>query len=153
VEQQKTLREQSLRRVIQIRKLKMKKLITLTLMAAMVEFLFVNISMAAEPNAPRFDPNMFRGRIVVAKDANGVITSVKLENRRRGTFNIVLDEKGKELGEKMADKFVEITGKETTKGDEKWLTVEKYSEIERPQGQHGQGEPNRPHRPGGPREE
>jgi hypothetical protein len=150
----------------------MKKLIALTLMAAMVEFLFVNIAMAKpnaprfepnapriepnapkiEPNAPRFDPNMFRGIIVVAKDANGVITSVKLESRRCGTFNIVLDEKGKELGEKMADKFVEVTGTETTKGNEKWLTVEKYSEIQRPQGRHP-GEPNRPHRPGGPRQE
>jgi hypothetical protein len=134
----------------------MKKLIMLTLVAAMVEFLFVDTSRAAEPNAPKFpkfDPNtMFRGRIVVAKDANGVITSVKLENRRRGTFNIVLDEKGKELGEKMADKFVEITGKETTKDNEKWLTVEKYSEIQPPpMGRHGPGEPNRPDRPRGPR--
>ena len=133
----------------------MKKLIMLTFVAAMAGFLFVGISSAAEPNAPKFDPNtMFRGRIVVTKDANGVITAVKLENRRRGTFNIVLDEKGKELGEKMADKFVEITGKETTKDNEKWLTVEKYSEMQRPpMGQHGPGEPNRPGRPHGPREE
>jgi hypothetical protein len=148
----------------------MKKLIMLTLVTAMVEFLFVGISIAAEPNAPklpksraaepnapklpRFDPNTFRGIIVVAKDANGVIKSVKLENRRLGTFNIVLDEKGKELGEKMADKFVVITGKETTKGNEKWLTVEKYSEMQRPpMGQHGQGEPNRPGKPRGPRED
>lgn len=127
----------------------------LTLVAAMVEFLFVGISRAAEPNAPKFDPNtMFRGRIVVVKDANGVITAVKLENRRRGTFNIVLDEKGKELAEKMADKFVEITGTEITKDNEKWLTVEKYSEMQNPpMGRHGQGEPNRPGRPRGQRED
>jgi hypothetical protein len=132
----------------------MKKLIMLTLVAAMVEFLFVGISRAEEPNAPKFDPNTFRGKIVVVKDANGVITAVTLENRRRGTFNIVLDEKGKELGEKMADKFVEITGKETTKDNEKWLTVEKYSEKGKPpMGRHGPGEPNRPDRPRGPRED
>jgi hypothetical protein len=132
----------------------MKKLIMLTLMVAMVEFLFVGISRAEEPNAPKFDPNMFRGKIVVVKDANGVITAVKLENKRRGTFNIVLDEKGKELGEKMADKFVEITGKETTKDNEKWLTVEKYSEMQKPpMGRHGRGEPNRPGRPRGQRED
>lgn len=133
----------------------MKKLITLILMAATVEFLFVGVSNAQEPNAPkhepnapRFDPNMFRGRVVVVKDANGIITAVKLENRRRGTFNIVLDEKGKELGEKMVDKFVEITGTETTKDNEKWLTVEKYTEMQRP-GPRGPGDPNR-HGPGGP---
>ncbi len=132
----------------------MKKMIMLTLMAAMVEFLFVGISRAEEPNAPKFDPNMFRGRIVVVKDANGVITAVKLENRRRGTFNIVLDEKGKELGEKMVDKFVEITGTETIKDNEKWLTVENYSEMQRPMGgRRDPGEPNRPGRSGGPREE
>lgn len=135
----------------------MKKMIMLTLVAAMVEFSFVGISRAAEPNAPKLpklDPNMFRGKIVVVKDANGVITAVKLESRRRGTFNIVLDAKGKELGEKMADKLVEITGKETTKNNEKWLTVEKYIEMQRPQmGQHGQGEPNRPGKPRGPRED
>jgi len=133
----------------------MKKLIMLTLAAVMVEFLFVDISKAAEPNAPKFDPNtMFVGRIVVTKDASGVITSVKLESIRRGIFNIILDEKGKELGEKMADKFVEITGKETTKDNEKWLTVEKYSEMKKPpMGQRGQGEPNRPGRPRGSRGE
>ena len=116
----------------------MKKLIVLILTAAIVEFLFVGVSKAQEPNAPkhepnapRFDPNMFRGRVVVVKDANGIITAVKLENRRRGTFNIVLDEKGKELGEKMVDKFVEITGTETTKNNEKWLTVEKYAEVKK----------------------
>ncbi|MGA2914749.1 MAG: hypothetical protein ABSE89_01850 [Sedimentisphaerales bacterium] len=136
----------------------MKKLIVLTIMAAMF---FAGVSKAQEPNAPKqepnapkFNPNMFRGRIVVTKDANGIITSVKLENRRRGTFNIVLDEKGKELAEKMADKFVEITGKETTKDNEKWLTVENYSEMERPpMGRHHPDDPNNPGRRVGPRED
>jgi len=136
----------------------MKKLVMLILMAAMIGFLFVGVSKAREPNspkqepnAPKFNPNMFRGRVVVVKDANGVITAVKLENKKRGTFNIVLDEKGKKLAEKMADKFVEIIGTETTKDNEKWLTVETYSEIQRPR--HRPGDPNRPERPRGPRKE
>jgi len=128
----------------------MKKLIAFTLVVVMVQFLFVGISKAAEPNAPRFDPNTFRGRVVVTKDANGVITSAKLESRRRGTWNIVFDEKGKELAEKMADKFVAVTGTVTTKDNEKWLTVEKYTEFQRPQGPHGPGDPNHPRAPGGP---
>jgi len=128
----------------------MKKLIAFTLVVVMVQFLFVGVSKAAEPNAPKSDPNTFRGIVVVTKDANGVITAVKLENRKHGTRNIVLDEKGKELGEKMADKLVSITGKETTKDGEKWLTVETYTEMRRPQGQRGPQDPNHPRGPGGP---
>lgn len=126
----------------------MKKLVMLVLMASVLGV--VSVSKAADPNMPQrphFDPNSFRGRIAVTKDADGVITSVKLENRKRGTYNIVLDEKGKELGEKMADKFVSITGKETSKDGEKWLTVETYTEMQRPQGRRGPGDPNRPRGP------
>ena len=117
----------------------------------MVEFVCIGVSKAEEPNAPKFNPNVFRGMVVVVKDANGIITAVKLVNRRRGTFSVVLDAKGKELAEKMADKLVEITGKETTKDNEKWLTVETYSEMQRPM--HRPGDPNRPHRPDGPRQD
>ncbi len=128
----------------------MKKLIVFALMAVMVEFLFVGTSMAADPNRPKFDPNTFRGRIVVEKDTNGVITAVKLESRRMGTYNIVFDAKGKELAEKMADKFVAVTGTVTTKDNEKWLTVEKYTEMQRPQNRRGPRDPNRPRGPHGP---
>lgn len=126
----------------------MKKWITVAILVA-VAGLFVSISKAQEPNAPKMNPNVFRGRVVVVKDANNVITSVKLENRRRGNFNIVLDEKGKELGQKMDGKFVEVIAKETIKNDEKWLTVESYKEVERPMPRHRPGEPNAPEGHGG----
>jgi len=131
----------------------MKKLIALVLMVSMVAFVFVDVSRAADPNMPKrpmFDPNAIRGMVVVEKDANGVITAVKVENRRRGTWNVVLDAKGKELGETMANKLVTVIGKETTKDDQKWLTVGKYTEMKRPEGYGGPGDPNRPRRPGGP---
>jgi hypothetical protein len=50
----------------------------------------------------------------------------------RGKFNITLDAMGKELGQKMEDKTVEVTATETTKDNEKWPTVEKYTEVEKP---------------------
>jgi hypothetical protein len=69
---------------------------------------------------------------VVVKNAEGVITEVKLENRRLGIYNVVLDAKGKELGEKMADKHVVVKGTVAEKDGKKWITVESYTEIQRP---------------------
>jgi hypothetical protein len=109
----------------------------------------MSMTLADEPNTPAQKEGMLtiKGMLMVTKDAAGAVTAVKLENRRRGTFNIVLDAKGKELAEKMADKFVEVTGKETTKDNEKWLTVEKYTEAT--MGEHGRHGPNEPAAPGG----
>jgi hypothetical protein len=111
------------------------------------------LRLSVEPNAPAQKEGAIsiRGRLVVTKDANGVITSVKVESRKTGTTNIVLDAKGKELAEKMAGKPVEVTGVESTKGSEKWLTVEKYAEMQRP-GPGGPGGPGGkgPHGPNSP---
>lgn len=129
----------------------MKKLAILVFTAAVLGF--VGISKAADPNMPdrpRFDPNTIRGRVIVEKDADGNITAAKLESRRHGTYNIVLDEKGKELAEKMADKFVAVTGTVQTQDDQQWLTVEKYTEMRIPQ-RRGPDDHNRPRRPRGPR--
>jgi hypothetical protein len=91
------------------------------------------LRLAVEPNAPakKTEAVTVRGRLIVIKDANGVITSVKVESKRPEpkVVNIVLDAKGKELAEKMAGRPVEVTGVESTKGSEKWLTVEKYGEV------------------------
>jgi hypothetical protein len=94
---------------------------------------------------------MFVGRVIVTKDTKGVVTAVQFESRRRGTYNIVLDAKGKELAEKMADKMVVITGTVAAKNNENWLTVEKYNELQRPpHHRHDPGDPNRPHDPNRP---
>ncbi len=111
----------------------MKKMIILFMAAAIVEFGFVGFSKAADPNRPQrphFDPNSIVGRVAVVKDANGVVTSVKLESRRNAGWNIVLDAKGLELAD-LADKFVRVTGKKETKDDVQWLTVETIQEIKR----------------------
>ncbi|OHB56720.1 MAG: hypothetical protein A2Y12_12740 [Planctomycetes bacterium GWF2_42_9] len=127
----------------------MKKLLILFVMAAIVELAFVNVSLAADPNMPKrmpFDPNAIRGRVLVEKDANGVVTAVKIQSRRTlGDYNVVLDEKGKELADTMASRIVQVEGKVEEKDGVKWLTIESYKELRRPQGRPG--EPNMP-RPG-----
>jgi hypothetical protein len=111
----------------------MKKLIVLTLLASMVAFLSVSVTKAADPNVPKTEPVTVKGRVGVVKDSAGVITAVHLNVMLKGKFNITLDEKGKKLGEKMEGKMVEVTGIETTKDGEKWLTVEKYVEAPKPE--------------------
>ncbi len=104
----------------------------LTLIAAMVTFLFASAAKAEDVNAPKAITITVKGKISVTKDANEVITAVQLRSTIRGKFNITLDAMGKELGEKMEGKTVEVTATETTKDGEKWLTVEKYAEVEKP---------------------
>jgi hypothetical protein len=108
------------------------------------------LRLAVEPNAPvqKDGPVTVRGRVLVTKDANGVITSVKLDSRRSGITSIVLDAKGKELAEKMANKPVEIMGVQKTKGSEKWLTVEKFTELQRQP--RTPGDANKPRKPQAP---
>jgi hypothetical protein len=113
----------------------MKKLITLTLVVALVAFLSVSFVKAADanaPKAPKAESVTIKGKIMVTKDAEGKITAVKLHSMLKGMYSITLDAMGKELGEKMDGKTVEATGVETAKDTEKWLTVEKYSEVQKP---------------------
>ena len=109
----------------------MKKVIILTIAAAMVAFLSVSVAKAAEPNAPKSESVSVIGTVTVTKDAAGKVSAVHLSNVKKGTFSIVLDKKGKELGKKMVGKVVKVTGTETIKGTEKWLTVEKYAEVKK----------------------
>ncbi|MCE5341473.1 MAG: hypothetical protein LLF92_10190 [Planctomycetaceae bacterium] len=113
----------------------MKKTIIMSVMVAIL-LGFAGFAKAAEPNKPvrpqrpHFDPNAIVGKVEVTQDANGAVTSVKIKGRRNGDFNVVLDEKGKELAA-MADKFVRVTGKKETKDGVQWLTVETIQEIKR----------------------
>ncbi|MEN6385431.1 MAG: hypothetical protein ABFD79_09545 [Phycisphaerales bacterium] len=138
----------------------MKKLTILFVMAAMVNFMLVGVSKAADPNKPNrpmFDPNAIRGKVEVVKDANGTITSMKILNKRRGDWNVVLNDKAKELAQELEGRIVEITGTQETKDGQKWVTIESYKQMRRPEPRRGYGDPNqmprRPERPGrGPAE-
>ena len=114
----------------------MKKLTMLVLVVAVVVFASVSVTKAQDPNTPKAEPKI-RGKVVVVKDTAGIITAVQLESRKLGTYNVVLDAKGKELGAKMEGKRVEVKAVESVKGEAKWLTVESYTEIQRPEGKEG----------------
>jgi hypothetical protein len=79
------------------------------------------------------DPNLLKGyhkRIVeVAKDKDGNITSVTLTKVDKKPIHITLDEKGKELGTKLAGKTIIVIGTVETKNKEKWLTISQYCQT------------------------
>lgn len=115
----------------------MKKLAVLVLLVAVVGVTSVCLADANDPNTPKAKQKPFIGKVVVVKDAEGVITAVQIENRKLGKYNVVLDEKGKELGEKMEGKLVAVKGVESVNDEEKWITVESYREIQRAKGRDG----------------
>jgi len=126
----------------------MKKAFVLSLMVAVLGSVFVSASQAADPNMPKFDPNAIMGRVLVVKDDGGTVTSIKVENRRRGSWNVVLDAKGLELAQ-IPNKMVKVEGTVATEGTEKWVTVESYTEMTRPQGKHDRGQ-RHPYDPNNP---
>jgi hypothetical protein len=83
-----------------------------------------------ESPAPKKEVKDFKGTVEVTRDKAGAITGITLKTGKVMTtkYQIALDEKGKELGEKMAGKHVEVKGTVEKKSGVKWLTVTQYSE-------------------------
>jgi len=72
-----------------------------------------------------------KGTVEVTKNKAGNIETVDVKTGGlfKQTYNITLDEKGKELGEKMPGKQVDVKGMLSEKAGAKWLTVTEYSEV------------------------
>jgi hypothetical protein len=91
--------------------------------------------MAADANSPKGTPkekpkdNPIIGKVTVVKDNDGNITEIKVKMRRELIYQVVLDEKGKELGNTMADKRARIEGTVEIKGDVHLLTVKTFGEV------------------------
>lgn len=70
------------------------------------------------------------GTVKVTKDKAGRLTAVKLsKGLLSGSYNIVLDRQGRELGEKMAGKKVQVQGLLLKKSGKKVLAVKEYSLV------------------------
>ena len=87
---------------------------------------------AADPNKPKAAHKTkevsVTGTVSAIKDSQGNITEVKVKTAKGVTYDVTLNEKGKEMGQTMADKKVKAEGTTETKNRAKWLTVEKFSE-------------------------
>jgi hypothetical protein len=78
---------------------------------------------------PKDNESLVIGIVSVIKDNDGNIAEIKVKAHKELIYQIVLDEKGKEMGKAMADKRVRVIGALETKGDVKWLTVKTFSEV------------------------
>ena len=90
-------------------------------------FLAANV-FAADANAPK--PKKLEGTVSVAKDSNGVVTSIKLTTARKTVYYVTLDEKGKELSG-LNSKEVEVRCVVTKKDDQKWIKVNEFRLVEK----------------------
>ena len=82
---------------------------------------------ANESSKPQY--KNYKGTVEVTKDKAGDITAVKLMVNDKLSYSITLDEKGKELGQKMAGKEVSVKGMLSEKAGAKWLTITEYSAV------------------------
>lgn len=67
------------------------------------------------------------GKVAVEKDGD-TIKSVKLTTSDGVVYHLTIDDKGKEVGKMYEGISVQVTGTETTKDKDKWLTVELIGE-------------------------
>ncbi|MGA2071039.1 MAG: hypothetical protein ABSG97_06785 [Sedimentisphaerales bacterium] len=91
--------------------------------------------LAADANQPKRTPretpkenSLVIGIVTVVKDNDGNIAEIKVKAHRDLIYQVVLDEKGMELGKTMADKRARIEGLIEIKGNVHWLTVKTFSE-------------------------
>jgi hypothetical protein len=100
-----------------------KQRMGIALLAILTAALFASTCFATEGETVKS-----QGLVSVTRDANDVITAVKLA-ADAGTYNIELDAKGLELGE-MDGQMVEVEGIVSQKDNQKWLKVLMFTVAE-----------------------
>jgi ribosomal protein S4E len=70
------------------------------------------------------------GTVSVTKDANSVVTSIKLTTANKTVYNVILDEKGKELAA-LDGKEVRVKGVVSEKDGQKWIKVQEFKPVEK----------------------
>jgi hypothetical protein len=103
-------------------------------------FLAANVFVAgaeapAKPKKPEVAPGQpfplrLEGTISVTKDANNVVTSIKLTTAHKIVYNVTLDKKGKELSD-LDGKEVHLKCVVTEKDNQKWIKVNEFQLVEK----------------------
>ena len=105
-----------------------KQLIGAVCLAMTVTLVSGLVSLAAEGSEPNVVT--LQGFVSTYVDANGVIESVQLTTDEDITYEVVLDEKGIELGKEMDGKEVEVNGIVTEEDEQKWVKVQSFKALE-----------------------
>jgi hypothetical protein len=110
-----------------------KNLVNLAVLLIAGTALLSAVCFAAEQTPGVEQPKTVKvqGVVGVTKDDAGVITKITLTTKDGAVYNVVLDEKGLELGKEMADKEVEAEGSVSKQDDQEWITVQSYKAVEK----------------------
>ena len=81
------------------------------------------------PKEQAKDKKLVIGILKVVKDNDGNIAEISIEMAKNLIYNVVIDEKSKEMVKSLADARVRVEGFVETKGDVKWLTVLTYDDT------------------------
>lgn len=110
-----------------------KRMLGLVVLVMVATVVLSSVGFAAvDANKPAVVPQKvaLQGTVSVAYDANDVITSVSLT--ADGTvYNVVLDEKGIELGKEMANEEVKVKGVVSETDGQQWITVRIFKAVEK----------------------
>src|SRR3989304_3667772 len=90
-----------------------------SLVAVVVSLFASSLVLAGDEKAP--ETVTVVGTVSVVKDANGVITAVKLM-AKEAMYNVELDKEGLKLAD-FDGKEAEVQGTVSKKGEENWITV------------------------------
>ena len=104
-----------------------KQLIKAVCFAMTVTLVLVAVSLAVEDSES--NAVTVQGFVSTYVDANDVIESVQLTTIGDITYEVVLDERGTELGENMDGKEVEVKGIVTEKDEQKWIKVQSFKPL------------------------
>ncbi|MFO7898160.1 MAG: hypothetical protein R6V58_03755 [Planctomycetota bacterium] len=72
------------------------------------------------------DNTRITGLVHAARSAQGKITAVTLAADRGADYHVVLDEKGRALGESMAGEKTQVRGRVATRDGQPWITVQRF---------------------------
>jgi hypothetical protein len=106
-----------------------KQLIGVVCLAITVTLVSGLVSLAAEESES--DVVVLQGVVNTYADANGIIESVQLTTAEGITYEVVLDEKGTELGENMDGEDVEVEGIITVEDEQMWIEVRSFVVLEK----------------------
>jgi competence protein ComGC len=96
----------------------------------LISALVLVVPSVAQQEQPEAETVTLQGVVSVVRDADGVITSVKLTTDDGTSYNVELDDKGLEMAEQAEDQKVEAQGIVTEEEGQKWLVVQSFKILE-----------------------
>ena len=110
---------------------KMVKMLGLALAATVLFALVAQAADANQPEQPKPVIVRIQGTVGVVKDADGKVTSVTVTTKENEVYQVVLNEKGLELANKLDGKEAKVSGTVTKKDEQKWIDVHSFREVKK----------------------